>query len=95
MPVLIVANQNDACTVTPPGDAPRIAAALTRSPRKEVIYVQSDQIRSSVCEALAPHGFLGIEAAVVQRIADWIRAVSSSGEDGHFRAPSFVANSSA
>jgi hypothetical protein len=41
-----------------------------------VVYVQSDQIqpKSSVCEAFAPHGFLGIEAAVVQRIADWIRA---------------------
>lgn len=78
VPVLIVANQNDACAVTPPNDAPGIAAALTRSPRKEVIYVQSDQIRSSVCEAFGPHGFLGIESAVVQRVGDWIRAVSSS-----------------
>jgi pimeloyl-ACP methyl ester carboxylesterase len=77
VPVLIVANQNDACPVTPPGDAPRIAAALTRSPRKEVVYVQSDQIRSSVCEAFAPHGFLGIETAVVQRIGDWIRTASA------------------
>ena len=51
-----------------------IAAALARSPRKEVVDVQSDQIRSSVCEAFAPHGFLGIEAAVIQRIADWVRA---------------------
>jgi pimeloyl-ACP methyl ester carboxylesterase len=74
VPVLIVANQNDACPGTPPGDAPRIAAALVRSPRKEVVYVKSDQIRSSVCEASAPHGFLGIEADVVQRIGDWIRA---------------------
>jgi pimeloyl-ACP methyl ester carboxylesterase len=74
VPVLVVANQNDACLVTPPSDAPGIAAALTRSPRKEVVYVQSDQIRSSICEAFAPHGFLGIEAAVIQRIADWIRA---------------------
>ena len=77
VPVLIVANQNDACPVTPPGDAPRIAAALTRSPRKEVVYVQSDQIRSSVCEAFAPHGFLGIETAVVHRVGDWIRAASA------------------
>ena len=77
VPVLIVANQNDACPVTPPGDAHRIAAALTRSPRKEVVYVQSNEIRSSVCEAFAPHGFLGIETAVVQRIGDWIRAASA------------------
>ena len=72
-PVLIVADQNDACPGTPPGDAPRIAAALVRSPHKEVVYVKSDQVSSSPCEAFAPHGFFGIEAAVVQRIADWIR----------------------
>ncbi|MBO0737957.1 MAG: alpha/beta hydrolase [Alphaproteobacteria bacterium] len=74
VPVLIVANQNDACRVTPPGDAPRIAAALVHSPRKDVVYVQSDLIVSSPCEAFAPHAFLGIETAVVKRVADWIRA---------------------
>ena len=74
VPVLIVANQKDACTATPPGDAPLIAASLTHSPRKEVVYVQSDEVQSPVCEAMSPHGYLGIEAAVVQRIADWIRA---------------------
>ena len=63
-----VANQNDACAVTPPDDAPRIPAALTRSPR-----VQSDQIRSSVCEAFGPHGFSRHRVpAVVQRVGDWI-----------------------
>jgi pimeloyl-ACP methyl ester carboxylesterase len=82
VPVLIVANQNDPCPVTPPGDAPRIAAALARSSRKEVVYVQSNQIRSSVCEAFAPHGFLGIETAVVQRIGDWIRAASARYNGG-------------
>jgi len=77
VPVLVVANQNDACPVTPPGDAPRIAAALVHSPRKDVVYVQSDQTHSPVCEAMAPHGYYGIEAAVVQRVADWIRAASA------------------
>ena len=81
VPVLVVANQNDACPVTPPDDAPRITAALVRSPRKEAIYVQSDQIVSSVCEAFAPHGFLGIETAVIQRIADWIRATLPKAND--------------
>jgi hypothetical protein len=77
VPVLAVANQGDSCPVTPPGDASKIAAALIRSPRKEVVYVQSDQVRSAACEAFAPHGFFGIEAAVIQRIADWIRATSA------------------
>lgn len=73
-PALIVANQGDSCGVTPPGDAPSLAAALARSPHKEVVFVASDQIQSDPCEALSPHGFLGIEPAVVQRISDWIRA---------------------
>jgi len=73
IPVLIVANRGDSCAVTPPDDAATIAAALTRSPRKEVVYVESDQIESPPCEAMSPHGYLAIEAAVVQRIADWIR----------------------
>lgn len=76
VPVLIVANRHDFCRVTPPGDAATIAATLTRSPRKEVVYVDSEQVepRSPPCEAMSPHGYLGIEPAVVQRIADWIRA---------------------
>jgi hypothetical protein len=38
--------------------------------------VTSSQIakRSDPCEGMPPHGYLGIEAAVVQRISDWIRA---------------------
>jgi pimeloyl-ACP methyl ester carboxylesterase len=74
IPVLIVANRGDSCAVTPPDDAATIAAALIRSPRKEVVYVESDQIGSPPCEAMSPHGYLGVEAAVVQGIADWIRA---------------------
>ena len=74
IPVLIVANRGDSCAVTPPDDAATIAAALTRSPHKEVVYVESDQIGSPPCEPMSPHGYLGVEAAVVRRIADWIRA---------------------
>src|SRR5205823_12764714 len=70
-PALIVANQGDSCRATPPGDAPNVAAALSRSPHKEVVFVASDQIQSDACEALSPHGFLGIEPEVVHRISDW------------------------
>jgi len=76
-PALVVANQGDTCMLTPPGDAPSLAAALTRSPRKEIIILASDEIQSDPCEAMSPHGFLGIEAAVVQRIGDWIRTAAT------------------
>ena len=74
VPALVVSNSGDGCIVSPPGDAPRLLAALAHAPRKELILVESSQIQSDPCEALSPHGYLGIEAMVVQRIADWIRA---------------------
>ena len=75
VPVLVVSNRYDTCAVSPPGDAPNVLAALARSPRKELIMVTSSQIvrRSDPCEGMSPHGYLGIEAAVVQRISEWIR----------------------
>jgi len=74
VPALVVSNSGDGCAVSPPGDGPRLLAALARSPRKELILVESSQIQSEPCEALSPHGYLGIEAMVVQRIADWVKA---------------------
>ena len=75
VPVLVVSNQSDTCAVSPPGDAPSALAALTRSPHKELVMVTSSQItrRSDPGEGMSPHGYLGIEGAVVQRISDWIR----------------------
>jgi hypothetical protein len=74
VPALVVANRGDTCPSAGAGFAPQILAALTRSPRKEAIYVDSRQLQSDPCEALSPHGYLGIETETVQRISDWIRA---------------------
>jgi hypothetical protein len=38
----------------------RIGSPLVRSPREEVVYVKSYQIRSSVCEAFAPNGYFSV-----------------------------------
>ena len=75
VPVLVVSNEYDTCAETPPGDAPVVLSALTRSPRKELIMVTSSQIakRSDPCAGASPHGYLGIEGMVVQRISDWIK----------------------
>lgn len=74
VPALVVANRGDTCAVAGPSFAPQILSALARAPRKEIIYVESRQVQSDPCEAMSPHGYLGIEADVVQRISDWIRA---------------------
>ncbi len=74
VPALVVANRGDNCPSAGPAFAPQILAALARSPRKEIIYAESHELRSDPCEAFSPHGYLGIEATIVQQIADWIRA---------------------
>lgn len=74
VPVLVVANSGDTCPATPPGDAQGLLASMPASPRKEVILFESSAIRSAPCDALSPHGYMGIEASVIQRIAAWIAA---------------------
>ena len=71
-PKMIVSNRGDTCPIAGPGFAPQILAGLARSPRKEIVYVESHQLQSDPCEAMSPHGYLGIEADVVQRISGWM-----------------------
>jgi pimeloyl-ACP methyl ester carboxylesterase len=74
VPALVVANSGDSCQFSVPADAPGLLASMPASPRKELILVNSTAIQSDPCEALSPHGYLGIEASVIQRIATWINA---------------------
>ena len=76
VPVLVVSNEYDTCADTPPGDAPMVLSALMRSQRKELVMVTSGQTAkgSDPCQGMSPHGYLGIEGMVVQRISEWIRA---------------------
>ena len=76
VPVLVVGNEYDTCADTPPGDAPMVLSALMRSQRKELVMVTSGQTAkgSDPCQGMSPHGYLGIEGTVVQRISGWIRA---------------------
>ena len=76
MPVLIIANSSDTCPASNPKDAPKIAEALTRAPRKEVVYLESSVTQGQPCEAEAPHSYFGIEQVAVERVADWITASS-------------------
>ena len=72
VPALVVSNRGDTCPIAGPGFAPQILQALGRSPRKEIIYVESHQLQSDPCDAMSPHGYLGIESDVVQRISTWV-----------------------
>jgi hypothetical protein len=79
VPVLVVSNQDDTCAETPPSGAPIVIAAVTRSPRKQLAMVGSRQFAkgSDPCRGMSPHGYLGIEGMVVQRISEWIRMAGS------------------
>ena len=74
-PALVVANRDDACDVAPPEDAPRIAAAMTRSRNVSVLQVAGGMTRSrKACGSLTPHGYYGIETQVVDQISRWMQA---------------------
>jgi len=75
IPALIVANRMDRCRVAPPDAAPRIAAALTASPDRRVLVVSGGTTRSGdSCGSLTPHGYFGMEDAVVAAIVTWMDA---------------------
>jgi rhodanese-related sulfurtransferase len=75
VPALVVADRDDACDVAPPLMAPRVAAAMGRSPEARVLMVDGGLRRSGkACGSLSPHGYYGIEAKVVGAISSWLQA---------------------
>lgn len=73
LPTLIVHNRNDACPLSPFDHAAAALASLRNAPAKELIAVSSSASLSGPCEAMSPHGYLGLEKQVVRQIADWIK----------------------
>lgn len=73
VPTLFIHNREDGCQACPFHAVPAIVERLSHAPRRELIAVSGgDTPRSSACEALSRHGFLGIEDEVVGDIARWI-----------------------
>lgn len=76
VPVLIIANQDDACPVASPRMAPRIALAMTQAPEVILRSVsggpQDDAAKP--CSSLSAHGYYGIEQSVSALILSWIQA---------------------
>lgn len=75
VPTLIVAHQDDECEHTPPADAVRIVERLVSSPRVELKMLRGGKPpKSTACEALAAHGFFGIEQEAVDTIVQFIKS---------------------
>jgi pimeloyl-ACP methyl ester carboxylesterase len=65
--LLFVHHVNDQCSVTPYGDAARLA---DRYPLISVFGGRSPQ--SDPCEALSAHGFFGKETETIEQIVNWM-----------------------
>jgi pimeloyl-ACP methyl ester carboxylesterase len=76
-PALIVSHRKDGCDVTPAADAGKLKSRLTGASKVEVALLDGGLPPASApCEARSQHGFLGIEAQAVDRIANFIKANS-------------------
>jgi len=75
IPTLVVHHREDACPFTPFADIPGLVRDLSKAPRRELIAFEGGAPpESGPCDARAAHGYLGLDAAVVKAIADWIVA---------------------
>jgi pimeloyl-ACP methyl ester carboxylesterase len=74
VPVLIVHNRDDSCQASPFAGAGN-AMRLITAPH-ELVTVSGGGSGGSACQAMSPHGYLGIEAQVVTPMVAFIRAHS-------------------
>lgn len=79
VPVLFVHNRNDGCFVSPPAGVTALIARFPPGADVTRIDVASDESMSDPCEALSPHGYLGIETEVAGKIVAWMRAHGARG----------------
>jgi dienelactone hydrolase len=72
IPVLVVHHEQDGCSLCVPSMAPGLVDKLVNAPRKELLMVKGGITRGDPCEAFAYHGFNGVEAETVGKIAAWV-----------------------
>jgi|SRR5580658_2177926 pimeloyl-ACP methyl ester carboxylesterase len=83
-PVFVVHAQDDGCRASPPWVARDLGKRLPQA--TVVVLTTHSALVSAPCDALSPHGYLGIEPAIVDRIATWIDALPARA-DGASSAP--------
>jgi len=73
-PALIVSHQADLCAFTNPEDSKALRKRFTSSERAKFRDFNGGSAPlTDPCDALAPHGFFGIDQKVVDAITKWIR----------------------
>lgn len=77
VPTYILSHRKDGCDITPAADAPKLTARLTAAkPVEAALLDGGSPPKSDPCEAMAQHGFLGIESEAVGAIARFVKANS-------------------
>ena len=74
IPVLVAHHEEDGCAHCPFADIPQVMDKLRNTPRKELLTFKGGENKGDPCEAMAYHGFNGLERDVVHQIAGWIVA---------------------
>lgn len=74
IPVLVVHHEEDGCSHCAFSGTAALMRKLENAPRKALLPFRGGVDQGDPCEALAHHGYNGIEPAVVNAIADWILA---------------------
>ncbi len=74
IPVLVVHHELDGCSHCAYSDMPELMQKLDALPRKQLMAFRDGISRGDPCEAMAYHGFNGIELQVVDQIARWMTA---------------------
>ena len=72
IPVLVVHHENDGCKYCAYRDMPLLMEKLTSTSKKELMTFSGGVSRGDPCEAMAYHGFNGLEKDVVAKIVQWI-----------------------
>ena len=74
VPVLVVHHEQDGCSSCAFSGVPAMMAKFTGAAKSELIAVKGGDSRGDPCEAMAYHGYNGIEQEVVRQIGAWVLA---------------------
>lgn len=72
IPVLVAHHELDGCSHCAYGEIPNLMRKLDGVPRMQLLSFRDGVSRGDPCEAMAYHGFNGIERDVVGQIAGWV-----------------------
>ncbi|MBU1362721.1 MAG: alpha/beta hydrolase [Gammaproteobacteria bacterium] len=73
IPILVAHHELDACSHCAFAEMPKLMQKLDALPRKQLLSFRDGVSRGDPCEAMAYHGFNGIEREMVVQIAAWVQ----------------------